>query len=299
VAGAYTSAAALANGQCYIWGFDNGANKSPVQIAPASAFTQVAVGDGNYGNWLGLDGSGGVWAWGANLYGQFGNDTTQSPALTSFNFSPTLSFAANPPARWGMFYRGNTCDLKAIRINDLDFCSLVVPIDLEQGVHLNRTGSDAYCYNNRIPWFLAISNQTLYLPDSLISGTTNLNVFPVNNPVVAFGSQGGGSALNLNQPYRFGVYAGGLDENTNTLGATSVIRISVYSATNFVGGRHQCRSRQCIHHSFAAPDSRRRFQCSGTAFMTNGASTTVTSNGLTTTVEFSGQRATRTTNRSA
>ena len=283
-AGADTSAAALANGQCYIWGFDNGANQSPVQIAPASAFTQVAVGKGNVGVWLGLDGNGGVWAWGDNVYGQFGNDTTQSPALTSFNFSPTLSFAANPPARWGMFYRGNTC-VQGNSPNDLDFCSLVVPIDLEQGVHLNRTGSDAYCYNNRIPWFLAISNQTLYLPDSLIIGTTNLNVFPVNNPVVAFGSQGGGSALNLNQPYRFGVYAGGLDENTNTLGATSVIRISVYSATNFSAGV----TNVAPVNVFTIPLPRRTVAADSnlwTAFMTNGASTTVTSNGLTTTVEF-------------
>ena len=234
-AGADTSAAALGNGQCYIWGFDNGANQSPVQIAPASAFTQVAVGKGNVGVWLGLDGNGGVWAWGDNVYGQFGNDTTQSPALTSFNFSPTLSFAANPPARWGMFYRGNTC-VQGNSPNDLDFCSLVVPIDLEQGVHLNRTGSDAYCYNNRIPWFLAISNQTLYLPDSLIIGTTNLNVFPVNNPVVAFGSQGGGSPLTSTSPTALACMPADLTRTRTLLGPRASSAFPCYSATNFSAG---------------------------------------------------------------
>ena len=82
------------------------------------------------------------------------------------------------PGTMGSFFTGERLRKFA---NDIDFCSLVVPIDLEQGVALNRTGSDAFCYSNQIPWFLCISNQTLYLPDSLGSGT-NLNVFPVNNP---------------------------------------------------------------------------------------------------------------------
>ena len=282
-AGFFASVAALSNGQSYTWGFNSGIQKVPVQNAPASAFTQVAVGNISPNFWLGLDGSGAVWAWSANNLGQFGDDTTQSPATTAELFSPTLSFAANPPARWGMFYRGNTCN-ESSSLNDLDFCSLVVPIDLEEGVHLNRTGSDAYCYSNQTPWFLAISNQTLYLPDSIISGTTNLNVFAVNNPVVAFGSQGGGTPLNLNQPYRFAVYAGGLDESTNTAGATNVIRISVYSATNFTAGLTNVSP----INVFTIPLPRPSVAADSnlwTAFMTNGGSTTVVSNGLTTIVQ--------------
>ena len=270
----------MSNGQTYVWGFNNGTVKSPSQIGNAPAFVQLSSIGSNPNAYLGLTATGAVWAWGANNLGQFSDDTTQSPALTDPLFAPTPSFGAPPPARWGEFLRGNIC--LASGINDLDFCSIVVPIDLEQGVHLNRTGSDAYCYSNQIPWFLCISNQTLYLPDSLSSGT-NLNVFPVNNPVVAFGGQGGGSPLNLNQPYRFGVYAGGFDESTNT--ATNVIRITVYSATNFTGNTTNIAPL----NTFNIPLPRRTVTADSNAwysFMTNGASVTVTSNGLTTTVEF-------------
>ena len=31
-------------------------------------------------------------------------------------------------------------------VNELNYCSIVVPIDLEQGVLLNAAGNDAYCY---------------------------------------------------------------------------------------------------------------------------------------------------------
>jgi RHS repeat-associated protein len=273
-AGIVVSSATLSNGQTYIWGYNNGTVKVPTATADAPTFVKLTSVGSNPNSYLGLTANGAVWAWGANNLGQFGDDTTQSPALTDALFTPTPSFAAVPPARWAEFLRGN--------IYDLDFCSLVVPIDLEQGVHLNRAGSDAYCYSNQIPWFLCISNQTLYLPDSLNSGT-NLNIFAVNNPVVAFGTQGGGSPLYLNQPYRFGVYAGGLDEGTDA--ATNVIRISVYDRTLFNGSSTNIAPL----NTFNIPLPRRTVTTDSNAwfsFMTNGAVATVTSNGLTTTVEF-------------
>jgi len=160
----------------------------------------------------------------------------------------------------------------------LDFCSIVVPIDMEQGVALNATGSDSYCYSNSPPWFLSISNQPVYLSTSL-SGP----VIPIVNPVTAFGSQGGGSSLLPNQPYRFGVYAGGFDESTPA--ATNAIRISVYAATNFVTGV----TNVAPVNVFTIPLPRRTVSADSnlwTAFMNNGGAITLTTNGLTTTVQF-------------
>jgi hypothetical protein len=191
---------------------------------------------------------------------------------------PTKSFAPTPPARWGEFLRGDTYDFGNSSIHDLDFCSIVVPIDMEQGVALNATGSDSYCYSNSPPWFLTISNQPVYLSVSL-SGP----VIPIVNPVTAFGSQGNGSPLFPNQPYRFGVYAGGFDESTPA--ATNAIRISVYAATNFVTGA----TNVAPINVFTIPLPRRTVSADSnlwTAFMSNGAATTFTTNGLTTTVQF-------------
>jgi len=278
-AGFFLSSATLSNGQTYVWGFNNGTVKSPAPIGDTPAFAKLSSIGSNPNAYLGLTTGGTVWAWGANNLGQFGDETTQSPALTDSLFAPTPSFGAPPPARWGEFLRGNVCE----NPNDIDFCSLVVPIDLEQGVALNRTGSDAFCYSNQIPWFLCIQKQTLYVPDSLVTSTTNLNVFPIDNPAVAFGSQGGGSPLSLNQPYRFGVYAGGFDESTDA--ATNVIKISVYDRTLFNGSSTNIAPL----NTFTIPLPRRTVTADSNlwySFMTNGASTTVTSNGLTTTVEF-------------
>ena len=148
-------------------------------------------------------------AWGINDMGEFGDGSSSNPFINSttinFMLAPTLSFTATPVPRWGEFIRGN--------LDNLNYCTIVVPIDLEQGVPLNATGNDQYSYTNSKPWFLSISNQTLYLANALNNGT-NLLTYPPGNPMAAFGSQGNGSPLFVNQPYRFGVYAGGMDEST-------------------------------------------------------------------------------------
>ena len=283
-AGQYSSAATLTNGQNFIWGYQYGNVLLPTLLAPAQPFLSYALGLNNntYNFSLGLTTNGAVWAWGANLYGQFGNGNIMSPFSGNLYFIPTESFAATPIARWGEFLRGNTFDFNNVTNHDLDFCSIVVPIDMEQGVALNATGSDSYCYSNPPPWFLSVSNQLLFVANSLASGT-NLNLIPIKNPVVAFGSQGGGSPLYPNQPYRFGVYAGGFDESTST--ATNVIRISVYSATNFIAGA----SNVVPVNVFNIPLPRRTVSADSnlwTTFMSNGAAITLTTNGLTTTVQF-------------
>ena len=252
----------------------------PAQLAPAAPFFKYAFGMSAIGQSfsLGMAADGGVWAWGDNEFGQFGNGNTLSPVSENLGLIPTESFAPTPPARWGEFLRGDTYDFGDTSIHDLDFCSIVVPIDMEQGVALNATGSDAYCYSNSPPWFLRISNQTLYLSTAL-SGP----VIQVNNPVTAFGTQGSGSPLLPDQPYRFGVYAGGFDESTPA--ATNAIRISVYNATNFVAGA----SNVAPFSVFTISLPRRTVSADSnlwTAFMSNGAAATFITNGLTTTVQF-------------
>jgi RHS repeat-associated protein len=279
-AGFYSSSATLTNGQNFAWGFQGGIVASPTQLAPAPAFVKYALGNNAAGaNFcLGMTTNGAVWAWGDNEYGQFGNGNILSPQTGNLSLIPTESFAPVPPARWGEFLRGDLYDFGNSSIHDLDFCSIVVPMDLEQGVALDATGGMAYCYSNAAPWFLNVSNQTLYVATALGS-----SMIPVNNPVTAFGSQGGGSQLIPNQPYRFGVYAGGFDESTPA--ATNVIQISVYSATNFPAGATNIAP----INVFTIPLPRRTVSADSnlwTAFMTNGGAITVSTNGLTTTVQF-------------
>ena len=83
-----------------------------------------------------------------------------------------------------------------------------------------------------MPWFLSISNQTLYQLASSNANGSGPTTFAVQNPVVAFGSKSGGSPLYLNQPYRFSAYAGGFNENAT--GSTNIVQIAVYNATNFM-----------------------------------------------------------------
>ncbi len=276
----YTSGASSTNGQNYDWGWQGQPLVLPAQLAPAAPFFKYAFGMSAVGQnfSLGMAADGGVWAWGDNEFGQFGNGNTLSPESGNLELIPTESFAPTPPARWGEFLRGDTFEFGNNTTNDLDFCSIVVPIDLEQGVALNATGSDAYCYSNSPPWFLSISNQPVYTSMSLIGPA-----LAINNPVTAFGSQGSGSPLVPNQPYRFSVYAGGFDESTPA--CTNAIRISVYAATNFFAGA----SNVMPVNVFTIPLPRRTVSADSnlwTAFMNNGAAITVITNGLTTTVQF-------------
>jgi RHS repeat-associated protein len=290
-ASAYSSAATLApsfltgtNAQTMAWGYQY--STVPDALGQAPVFTQLAPGyEPNYGNdyFLGLTAGGAVYAWGVNsqggAVGTFGDGNSSNPSINSttvgFFFEPTLSFTATPVPRWGEFLRS--------ALDDLNYCTIVVPIDLEQGIPLNATGNDQYAYTNSKPWFLSTSNQTLYLANAITTGT-NLLTYPTANPIVAFGSQGNGSPLFVNQPYRFGVYAGGMDESTGA--ATNVIQISVYDATKYTNG---VTTNMVPTNVFTIALPRRTVAADSNAwysFMTNGASKTFTSNGLTTTVEF-------------
>ena len=104
----YCSGATLTNGQNFVWGWANGSKLSPTQLAPAAPFVKYAFGMSAIGQnfSLGLSADGGVWAWGDNEYGQFGNGNTLSPFISNLELIPTESFAATPPARWGEFLPG-------------------------------------------------------------------------------------------------------------------------------------------------------------------------------------------------
>ena len=286
-ASTFSSAATLApttltgsNAQTLVWGYEY--YTTPYALGQAPVFTQLAAGfefDAGNDYFFGLTASGAVLAWGINDEGEFGDGNSSNPFINSttvnFMLAPTVSFTATPVPRWGEFIRGN--------LDNLNYCPMVVPIDLEQGVPLNATGNDQYSYTNSKPWFLSISNQTLYLANALVNGT-NLVTYPAGNPLVAFGSQGNGSPLFVNQPYRFGVYAGGMDESTAS--AINVIHISVYDATKFTNG---VTANMVPTNAFTIALPRRTVAADSNAwysFMMNGASTTFTSNGLTTTVEF-------------
>jgi RHS repeat-associated protein len=282
-AGFENTGVTLTNGQNFICGFINGNTTALAPLSPAPPFTKYAFGTTpdsvNFA--FGMATNGAVWAWGVNVYGQFGNGNTFAPFDAHFEYVPTESFAPTPPNRSGEFVRGNAYDFTGAA-NDLDYSSIVVPIDLEQGVQLNEIGNDSYCYSNSIPWFLSVANQTLFVPTAISSGT-NLAVIPVSNPLAAFGSEGGGSQLYPNQPYRFGVYAGGFDESDPN--CTNVIRISVYDRTLFTGSTTNIAPTNVFTISLP----RRTVTADSNlwdTFMSNGASTTFTSNGLTTTVEF-------------
>ena len=255
----------------YAWGYYDFAFL-PYPLEPGPAFSQL-TGGAYYSLGMGADGS--VWGWGQNNGGNFGDGNLNT--ASEFQEFPTRSFGPFPYSQYGLMVRGDQSDDSAINFN-----SIVVPIDLEDGVSFNPSGSDFYDFTNTIPWFLAVQKAPVLAPLDLTTGT-NLSRFSVENPQVAFGSQGGGTALYPNKPYRFGVFAGGFDESTAS--ATNVIKISVYTATNFTSGT----TNVAPLNTYTISLPRRTIPADSNAwygFMTNGGSVTVTSNGLTTTVEF-------------
>ena len=114
----------------------------------------------------------------------------------------------------------------------LPYNTFVLPLDMEQGVRLNNTGNDQYSYGASTPWFFQVQ-KILRQHVWQLTTSTNVNRFPVDNPIVAFGGGAGGSPLYVNQPYRFGIFGGAY---VGTSGQTNMIRILVYSRSALASG---------------------------------------------------------------
>lgn len=88
---------------------------------------------------------------------------------------------------------------------DPTYRSYVVAVDFQKGVLLNPMGTVQYP-SGSLPWFLRIAKTTSYQIG--VSGSSVAYPTPFENPVVAFGAEGGGSPLYAGQSYSFGVGSG-------------------------------------------------------------------------------------------
>jgi len=136
---------------------------------------------------------------------------------------------------------------------DQRLLSSIVAVDFEKGTPLDGITNFTTVYPTSkypvYPWFLrtqaeagepwshivTLSNaQSTFAPFNsapLANGSTG-TATGGTPPMVAFGSQGGGSSLFVNQSYNFGVAAGGQDANALT---NPDIKIEVYRKSDFAG----------------------------------------------------------------
>jgi len=140
----------------------------------------------------------------------------------------------NTNAALGRFIRG-TSDYP-------DTHSFVITLDAQKGIWLYDTGDNADLFGGVVPWFsrTARAAQTNYHLDYQYTLDQNDGYhyyFEFENPIVAFGGGVGGSPLNTNETYRFGVHFGAQFEGTGPGDAiyASPIRILVYQRSGFNG----------------------------------------------------------------
>jgi RHS repeat-associated protein len=134
-----------------------------------------------------------------------------NPSTATIFISPQSTF--NSAAR---FVRGSS--------TAPDFQSFVVPLNFQTGVPLALSGGNAATLFPGNQW-----TNTLYYIDATNSALqTNLTGrVAFENPIVAFGSPVGGSPLNLDQSYAFGIHAG-----DTSLNYSNALRIQVYYRSN-------------------------------------------------------------------
>jgi RHS repeat-associated protein len=106
---------------------------------------------------------------------------------------------------------------------DSSYQSYVVAMGFEKGTALDQAQ-----FTGGLPWFMRIQQTVAYQ----ISATQNPPIYsvPIANPLVAFGTQAGGTPLYTGQNYSFGIGSGGLyvgDTQANDL------LISVYRKADF------------------------------------------------------------------
>jgi len=137
-------------------------------------------------------------------------------------FFASLGFGqieTNREARGGRFSRGEG--------SNPTFQSFVVPFEGQKGVALDPMGVNTAKFPNGTPWFITfIQNLSTGTPPRYHFGydgvAANYNL-QFQNPIVAFGSDAGGTPLYYNQPYSFAVGGGDLPENADYTFAYAII----------------------------------------------------------------------------
>jgi len=113
----------------------------------------------------------------------------------------------------------------------VNYLSYVIAVDFQEGVLLNPTTSAPYSGN--LPWFLRTAKTTAY-QIGVSGGSVTLPSMPFENPVVAFGAEGGGSPLYKGQSYSFGIGSGNQPLGS---GLTEDFLLSVYQKSAFSSGQ--------------------------------------------------------------
>ena len=249
----------------------------PTQVVALSGIIAIAAnGDDSYA----ILTNGTVLAWGDNSAGQlgYGSGPSQSiPVNVSDFWLSQPQYVGNQPssfAQTGRFVRGNG--------SDPTFQSFVIPLDYQAGVALDNQGivTNKYPNPSQLPWFLKVQKATRWHYSALgnlgfsSSYVTNGDVyFPFDNPIVAFGREGGGSLLAVQQATSFGLYAGARNE-TNSLPDDIVIK--VYRKADFASGQTNVASFASIN----IPVPRQGDSNAWSQFVANGFMETVEAFGL-------------------
>jgi len=268
-AGDSGSTALLSSGTTLEWGFGGALTSSvPAWVSRAPVLRTLAQG---FQFTLGMTYDGSIYGWGVNDFGQLGNGTFSYSIL---DYAPFYSSGPFPLGGSGRFSRG--------WIEIPEMTSFVIPLHQQKGVRVEDTGTNSYKFGLSMPWLYRVLKTTRHQV-SLAYNDIDITRIPVDNPIVAFGSDVGASPLYLNQSYSFGAYAGGLNEALAA--STNAFRILVYARTSFSGATNGIRP--IATNTVTIP--RRTVSSDAAAwgkFVTNNFSSIVDANGLRTTVEF-------------
>ena len=156
---------------------------------------------------------------------------------------------------WYMYDIGNTSTQFESCVIPVDYTNGIIPFSTgtacpDQSALLNNIssapfikfqseslGSPTSNWPSGIPWFLRIasSGTAYHISGTNASGPIYSGSLAVVNPLVAFGSQAGGTPLYTNQTYSFGMYSGGQNLNPLQSGTIQDFKIDVYSQSSFTG----------------------------------------------------------------
>ena len=103
-----------------------------------------------------------------------------------------------------------------VPVNEPSYQSFVIPLDSQKGIELDAMGDNSSKFGGatgaNLPWFQRIAKDLRN--HVVVSGTSANYTSQFENPLVAFGSLGGGTPLYTGQFYNFGIYGGSRAEGT-------------------------------------------------------------------------------------